>query len=465
MRNRFLKKYALAIGASLMVSSASSIAAQQPTTTAQVYVGISLNTKKDANNQAFETPGPFLTAYFNRLFTQAGGHAKNNLHMTFFQGTAAKVSCYATPQPGSRTKNIKCYATGEDITPQERADLNDRLKATYDLTLNTLYPANPLKVNLDLTPRYRESTADKYFVMLDFDSATSRELGKVLNVFRLFLGHKNYDLTQPLSANLTQFPLVEEIQTLSDTARAKIDHFKATNANHQTLQYINIIKKGTEVPATSPICCHGPNQAANAGCLDMQASITSVNPVHVKCYILGAKKWYTGVKPPSSHVTLIDHTIIDNKETLKTLIASKMKYATQKTKSLALTNIPDTHWTKPSENILKGAIYRTLTHDQLCGPNQNVNPTVRGQLEKLLPTEKKIVGKNYSSQWTQACKIANRDTSFNEEGHLRAFGPQRPHWDGYPGNAANLFTDYPHLVKWLIENELEFDLKELGFHD
>ncbi len=458
-------KYALAIGASLMVSSASSIAAQQPTTTAQVYVGISLNTKKDANNQAFVPPGPFLTSYFDRLFTQAGGHAKNNLHMTFFQGTAAKVSCYATPQPGSHTKKIKCYATGEDITPQEREDLNDRLKVTYDLTLNTLYPANPLKVNLDLTPRYKELTADKYFVMLDFDSATSRELGKALNVFRLFLGHKNYDLSQPLPGTLTQFPLVEDIQHLSDTARAKIDHFKATNANHHTKQYVNIIKNGVEIPTTSPICCHGPNQATRSGCLDMEASIDSAKPEQVKCYILGAKEWYTGVKPPSSHVTLIDHTIMGNKETLKTLITRKMKNETQKTKSLALTNIPDTHWTKPSENIIKGAIYRTLTHDQLCGPNQNVNPTVRGQLEKLLPTEKKVPGKDYNTFWTQACRTANHAKAFNEEGHLKAFGSQRPQWDGYPGNAANLFTDYTHLTKWLISNELEFDLKELGFHD
>jgi hypothetical protein len=456
-------KFGLVIGAYLMVGNAS-VNAAQPLTTTQVYVGISLNKKLDPNS-AFVAPGPFLTTYFDRLFTHLGGHAKNNLHMTFYQGTAAKVSCYATPQRGQVQKNIKCYATGEDITPQERADLNTRLKATYHLTLNTLHPANGLMVNLDLKPRYRESTADKYFVMLDFDTDTTRNLLTALNVFRLFLGHKNHDINEGLPGELTQFPLEEDIQKLSDQSRAKIDHFKATSPNLRSLQYVNIIKNGSEVSPNAPICCHQPGQNPANGCLDMQESIVSVNPENVQCYILGAKKWYTGAKEPSSHVTLIDHTIVANKETLKTLIGSKVKYATQVTKSLALTNIAGTNWTKVPDNVIKGALYMTLTHNLLCDSNQTVIRSTKDRLEKILPTEKKNPAKNYMGYWTQACRTANFARLFNATNHLKEYGQYRPDWDNYPGHPSALFTNFSQVTNWLIENKVKFDLKELDFHD
>ncbi|AIK97234.1 hypothetical protein [Candidatus Odyssella acanthamoebae] len=459
--NKILVKYWFLIWVYLIFGGSSVIAAQLPNTTS-VYIGISLNKKLDPDSAAV-APGPFLTKFFDPLFVHVGGHAKNNLHMTFFHGTAARVACYAARNPGGK-KQIKCYATGEPITAQEGKELNERLEATYKLTLNTLLPANPLKVTLNLTPRYKESSANKYFVMLDFDAISREALGKVLNVFRLFLSHKTYNLTLPLPEKLIHFPLEEDIEKLSNTAQAQTDHFRAMN--HPPVHYVQIVKSGVPVSLEAPICCSHSNQGIGTGCIDINQSLDSAAPENTKCFIIGAKKWYTGEKPPSSHVTLADHTIgFPNLQNLKTLIGSTVHNATQiKRLPLALTSIKNV-WAKVPENVIKGAVFLTITRNMLCQTaNGTVNGKVKARLDKILPSDSRIAGKDYATHWGKACRSRDIGEYFNDDSHLKEYGQYRPAWDNYITEKSTLFNNFSDLTHWLIDNRISFDLKELDFH-
>ncbi len=432
--------------------------------TTSVYVGISLNKKLDPNSAAV-APGPFLTKYFNPLFNSVGGNAKNNLHMTFFHGTAARVACYATRSGGQ--KNIKCYATGEPITPQEGKDLNERLEATYTLALNTVPPANP--ITLDLVPRYKESTANKYFVMLDVDARSCDQLANVLHVFRLFLSHKKYDLHHhPIPKNLIHFPLEEDIEVLSNKAQAQTNDFRTKAHNPQALKYVQIVKSGVPVPLDAPICCYYPNQATRKGCIDINSSIDSAVPEHTKCFIMGAKKWYTGEKSPSAHVTLADHTSgFPSKQKVETLIKSTVPHETQDSKkTLALTHIKDV-WNKIPEDAIKGAIFLTVTGDMLCSAaNRTVNNKVKNRLIQILSKDNQIDGKSYTKHLEKACRTPHdHNVYFNENGRLREYGQYRPSWDSYIPEKSTLFNNFDDLTQWLIGHRISFDLTEFDFHN
>ncbi|MBW8309890.1 MAG: hypothetical protein K0M45_09725 [Candidatus Paracaedibacteraceae bacterium] len=450
----------LVMGAYLIMGSAFINAAQANTTS--VYVGISLNKKLDPNS-ATVAPGPFLTKYFDPLFTSVGGNAKNNLHMTFFHGTAARVACYATRSGGK--KNIKCYATGEPITPQEGTDLNERLQATYTLALNTVPPANPLTLNL--VPRYKESTANKYFVMLDVDANSRDDLANVLHVFRLFLSHKKYDFHHPIPKNLIHFPLEEEIEVLSNQAQALTDDFRARAPNPQALQYVQIVKSGVPVSLDKPLCCYHPDQGTRKGCIDINSSLDSSAPERTKCFIIGAKKWYTGEKSPSLHVTLADHTSgFPSKQNLENLIKSTVTQATKTSKkTLALTHIKDV-WNKIPENVIKGSIFLTVTRDMLCvAASGTVNPKVKNRLIEILSQDSQINGKSYTKHLEKACRTPHdHDLYFNDDGRLREYGQYRPSWDSYIPEKSTLFNNFDDLTHWLIDHRIRFDLTEFDFH-